>query len=69
MASELHIDVPFDDMKTTATLFDMQGRVTRRQTLTGMSNQMNVSDLAEGFYILTVEAEGMAKSFKIKVTH
>lgn len=69
VATDLHIDVPFDDVKTTATLFDMQGRLTKRQSLSGMSNSMDVSNLAEGFYILTVEAEGMTKSFKIKITH
>lgn len=68
VATELHIDVPFDDVKATATLYDMQGRMTKRQALTGMSNQMDVSTLAQGFYILTVESEGMTKSFKIKVT-
>lgn len=69
VADNLHIDVPFDDVKTTATLYDMQGRVAQRKMLAGMSNVMNVSSLAEGFYILSVEAEGARKSFKIKIRH
>ena len=71
VADELHIDMPFgsDEVATTLTLVDMQGRVVRRIDTARQSNTMDVSNLTEGIYVLDVNARGTHKAFKIMVRH
>ena len=71
VADELHIDMPFgsDEVATTLTLVDMQGRVVRRIDTARQSNTMDVSSLTEGIYVLDVNARGTHKAFKIMVRH
>ncbi len=71
VADELHIDMPFgsDEVATTLTLVDMQGRVVRRIDTARQSNTMDVSNLTEGIYVLDVNARGTHKAFKIMIKH
>ena len=71
VADELHIDMPFgsDEVATTLTLVDMQGRVVRRIDTARQSNTMDVSSLTEGIYVLDVNARGTHKAFKIMIKH
>lgn len=71
VADELHIDLPFgsEDVKTTLTLVDLQGRVVRSIGTANQSNVMNVSNLTDGIYVLDVNARGTRKSFKVMVRH
>lgn len=71
VADELHVDLPFgsEDVKTTLTLVDLQGRVVRSISTASQSNVMNVSNLTDGIYVLDVNARGTRKSFKVMVRH
>ena len=63
--------MPFgsDEVATTLTLVDMQGRVVRRIDTARQSNTMDVSSLTEGIYVLDVNARGTHKAFKIMIKH
>lgn len=71
VADMLHVDLPFgsDEVATTLTLVDLQGRVIRRIETASSSNTMDVSNLNEGIYVLDVNARGTHKSFKVMVKH
>lgn len=69
VADELHIDLVYDNVRTLCSLYDMQGRLVKSNVFTAQSNTMNVTDLSDGLYILTVAADGAQKSFKVKVNH
>ena len=71
VANELHVDVPFDgnEINTVITITNMQGMVCRTVTDCHQSNVINVSDLAEGLYIVNVNARGHQKAFKVIVRH
>lgn len=71
VASELHVDVPFDgsEINTVITLSNMQGIVCRTLTDCRQSNVIDVNDLAAGMYIVNVNAKGLTKSFKVIVRH
>lgn len=68
-AYELHIDLPFDEVETSLTLYNMQGIPVRSIAAASTSNIMNVSDLEEGMYLLVTDAAGMKKTTKVIVTH
>lgn len=69
VASELHIDLPFEGVSTRISLYSAQGCCVKSMTTTSVSNTMNVEDLTEGLYILDVNANGNHKSFKVIVKH
>lgn len=69
VADELHIDLVYDNVRTLCNLYDMQGHLVKSNVFTAQSNTMNVTDLSDGLYILTVAADGAQKSFKVKVNH
>ena len=71
VADELHVALPFNanELATTLTLVDMQGRVVRTVNNASQDNVINVSDLTTGIYVLDVNAAGTHKSFKIVVKH
>lgn len=69
VASELHIDLPFEGVSTRISLYSAQGCCVKSMTTTSVSNTMNVDDLTEGLYILDVNANGNHKSFKVIVKH
>ena len=65
----MHIDLPFDNIKTWISLYSLQGSCIKQMNAYEMSNVMNVSDVAPGLYILNVNAKGVSKSFKIEIKH
>ena len=69
VATDLHIDLPFDNIKTRISLYSLQGSCIKQMNAYEMSNVMNVSDVAPGLYILNVNAKGVSKSFKIEIKH
>lgn len=69
VATDLHIDLPFDNIKTRISLYSLQGSCIKQMNAYEMSNVMNVSDVAPGLYILNVNAKGVNKSFKIEIKH
>lgn len=69
VADELHIDLPFDEVETSLSLYDMQGMEVRKIAKASTSNVMNVSDLQKGMYLLVTDAQGMKKTTKVVVTH
>lgn len=69
VADELHIDLPFDEVTTRISLYDMQGAMVKTMTVNSQSNIMNVSDVHPGLYILNVNANGTKKSFKLQIKH
>ncbi|MGN0236515.1 MAG: T9SS type A sorting domain-containing protein [Lepagella sp.] len=65
-AGKLHIDLPYmSDIKTTFTLYNMQGTACREMASTSFSNVMNVADLAAGVYVLNVKAGENSRSYKV----
>lgn len=69
VSDELHVDLPFDGVKTRISLYSLQGSCVKAVTTTDMSNVINVSDVPNGLYILDVNANGTHKSFKITIDH
>ncbi|MGN0237081.1 MAG: T9SS type A sorting domain-containing protein [Lepagella sp.] len=71
VADELHVDLPYtaDEMKTTMTLYNMQGMPVVTKNVCNQSNVIDVRGLAEGIYVLDVNAQGTRKSFKVIVKH
>lgn len=69
VATDLHIDLPFDNIETRIRLYSLQGSCVRQMKASGKSNVMNVSNIAPGLYILNVSAKGVNKSFKIEIKH
>lgn len=69
VADELHIDLPFDEVTTRISLYDMQGAMVKTMTVNSQNNIMNVSDVHPGLYILNVNANGTKKSFKLQIKH
>ncbi|MGM9815578.1 MAG: T9SS type A sorting domain-containing protein [Lepagella sp.] len=71
VADELHVDLPYTakEVKTGLTLVNMQGMTVYSNTADGQSNVIDVKGLAEGIYILNVNAQGTSKSFKVIVKH
>lgn len=69
VATDLHIDLPFDNIETRISLYSLQGSCVRQMKASGKSNVMNVSNIAPGLYILNVSAKGVNKSFKIEIKH
>ena len=69
VSNELHVDMPFSDVKTHISLYSLQGACIRSMTTTDVNNVMDVTDIPDGLYILDVNANGTHKSFKITVKH
>lgn len=69
VSDELHVDLPFEGVKTRISLYSLQGSCVKAVTTTDMSNVINVSDVPNGLYILDVNANGTHKSFKITIDH
>lgn len=65
----LHVALPFEGLKTTITLFDLQGRAVKIMKTENTNNEIDVTDVRSGLYILDVEAKGLHKGFKITVKH
>lgn len=68
-SEELHVDLPFEGIKTRISLYSLQGGCVKAVTTTAMTNVINVSDVPTGLYILDVNANGTHKSFKLTVKH
>ena len=69
VAGELHVDLPFGGMATRISLYSTAGAMVKSMNTTSTTNVINVSDLAEGVYILEVSAGGARKTFKLIVRH
>lgn len=71
VSDELHVDLSFtsEDVNTSLTLVDLQGRVVRCIDMANQSNVMKVDDLAEGIYVLNINASGTHKTFKVEICH
>lgn len=69
VADELHIDLPFAEVKTSLTLYNMQGAPVMTISDASTSNVMNVSALEQGMYLLVTDAQGMKKATKVIVSH
>lgn len=69
VVSELHVDLPYDSetLKTTITLYNMQGGICRTLTDCRQSNVINVENLSAGIYVLDVNAGTTHKTFKVVV--
>ena len=69
VSNELHVDFPFDDVKTRISLYSLQGACVKSVTTMDMTNVIDVTGIPDGLYILDVNANGTHKSFKITVKH
>lgn len=69
VVNELHVDLPYDSntVKTTITLYDMQGGACRRLSDCRQSNVIDVTGLADGIYLLDVQSGMSHKVFKVIV--
>ena len=69
VVSELHVDLPYDGdtLKTSITLYNMQGGICRKLTDCRQSNVINVEGLSAGIYVLDVKAGKTHKTFKVIV--
>lgn len=65
----LHVALPYEGLKTTVTLFDLQGRAVKTLKTENTTNEIDVTDVRPGMYILDVEAKGLHKGFKVMVKH
>lgn len=65
----LHVALPYDGLATTITLFDIQGREVKSLRTENTSNEIDVTDVKPGLYILNVEVNGLRKGFKVMVKH
>ena len=65
----LHVALPYEGLKTTVTLFDLQGRAVKTLKTENTTNEIDVTDVRPGMYILDVEAKGLHKCFKVMVKH
>jgi phosphoribosylaminoimidazole (AIR) synthetase len=50
-------------------LFDLQGRAVKTLKTENTTNEIDVTDVKPGMYILDVEAKGLHKGFKVMVKH
>lgn len=69
VSNELHVDLPFDDVKTRVSLYSLQGACVKSVTTMDMTNVIDVTGIPDGLYILDVNANGTHKSFKVTVKH
>lgn len=69
VSDELHVDLPFDGIKTRISLYSLQGSCVKAVTTTSTTNVISVTDVPSGLYILDVNANGTRKSFKLTVKH
>lgn len=65
----LHVSLPYEGLATTITLFDVQGRQVKSLRTESTSNEIDVTDVKPGLYILNVEAKGFRKGYKVTVKH
>lgn len=65
----LHVSLPYDNIGTVITLFDLQGRAVKTMRSDCMDNEIDVTNVKPGLYILDVEAKGLHKGFKITIKH
>ncbi|MGI6222692.1 MAG: T9SS type A sorting domain-containing protein [Prevotella sp.] len=67
----LHISLPYDANEVAAniTLYDFAGHCVKAMKAQGVENELTVSDLAEGVYLLNVKAGKSKKTFKVIIRH
>lgn len=61
----LHISISTTNFKGTAQLIDLNGRVVAKQNINSGTNDLNVSSLASGQYILNIKVENESVFYKI----
>ncbi len=61
----LHISISTTNFKGTAQLIDLNGRVVAQQNINSGTNDLNVSSLASGQYILNIKDENESVFYKI----
>lgn len=64
----LHVDVPLEG-ETQIRLIDTQGRIVINKKTVSTQNELSVTDIESGLYVLEVNAKGIHKSYKIQVNH
>lgn len=71
VADVLKIDMPYNasEVKTTLSLYNAQGQLVRSVNNASAAASIDVSNLTDGIYVLSVNAEGTKKSFKVVVKH
>ena len=68
-SDELSVELPAGMTADRVTIFDASGRTAHTVSLTGTQNKvrLNVSDLATGFYVMTVEGADFKWSHSVVV--
>lgn len=61
----LNISTPFDEDVLTIRMFNILGQETLTKNLSGGRNQVDISNLNEGLYILAVSSKSFKKTFKM----
>jgi serine protease AprX len=61
----LHISIVQDSASSSYEMYDVQGRLVLRNTMTGMENAINVSGLTAGIYFVKVSSGNESETKKI----
>lgn len=67
----LHVSLPYNaqEVGTDLVLYDSAGHCVKAVKAQGVENELSVSGLAEGVYLLKVEAGKSKKTFKVVIRH
>lgn len=67
----LHVSLPYNaqEVATDLVLYDSAGHCVKAVKAQGVENELSVNGLAEGVYLLKVEAGTSKKTFKVVIRH
>lgn len=65
IATEVNISFPKDIENAQITLYNILGSKLMQSTISATNNRVDVSDLASGMYLATIQANGKQSSFKL----
>ncbi len=60
----VYVKVPLNKNKLTITFFNVLGKRVLQRSISATNNQIDVSSLSKGIYIINVKSKSKAKSFK-----
>jgi len=61
----VHVKIPSNENKLTITFFDVLGKQILQRSINSTYNQIDVSSLSKGIYIVNAKSKNKAKSFKL----
>lgn len=61
----VYLKMPSTENKSTVTMFNVLGKQVLQQLIDNKNNQIDISSLSKGIYILNVKSDTKSKSFKL----